>query len=209
MSEASSQFASITRTDSLGGPAGIEHTPPRVTATLRIFTYRQGLLSRFGHDLQLTFDRFNLEAEEGKFYGRFQVDSVRVLGAMRDGGLDENALSSSDRAKIEETVRREVLQADRYPEAKVEAAVESRGSGGEARGSLTLLGRRLALPLMKLISVEEQFVGGLTIEPSRWGVKPYRAMAGALKLKDEVAIEIAVPVSSLDITSRQSWSCGG
>lgn len=194
--------------DSLGGSAAIEHTPQRVTATLRIFTYRQGLLSRFGHDLQLTFEKFNLEAEEGKFYGRFQVDSVRVLGAMRDGSLDDNALSASDRAKIEETVRREVLQSNRYPEAKVEAAVEAGSGGGEARGSLTLLGRRLALPLMSLIGVDEEFVGGVTIVPSRWGVKPYRAMAGALKLKDEVAIEISVPVTSLEISSRQTWSCG-
>ncbi len=209
MAEESSESTSIHWIDLLGGSPRIEHTSPRVTATLRIFTYRQGLLSRFGHDLQLTFDRFSLEAEDGKFYGRFQIESVRVLGAMRDGGLDEKALSASDRAKIEETVRREVLQADRYPEAKVEAAVESRGTGGEARGSLTLLGRRLALPLMKLISVEEQFVGGLTIEPSRWGVKPFRAMAGARNPKDEVAIEIAVPVASLDVTNRQTWARGG
>jgi hypothetical protein len=41
--------------------------------------------------------------------------------------------------------------------------------------------------------------------PSRWGIRPYRAMAGALRLKDRVDIEVAVD-TDLDVTTKRTFN---
>lgn len=174
--------------------------------SLRLFVFKEGMLSRLGHDLRLSLDAFEITLETGTIVGRFDTTSIRVDGAMKAGALDPEALSTKDRAKIEKTVRNEVLCVERFPEAVFEASLELRGDTGEIRGSLTLLGRRRALDPIQVIPLGDRFVAKLTIEPTRWGIKPYRGLAGALKVQDRIEAEIAIEADfALDSIEARRW----
>ncbi len=174
---------------------------------LRLFVFKEGLLSRLGHDLRLRVDAFELTLETGVLVGRFATESIRVDGAMKKGALDPGGLSEKDKAKVENTVREEILQTERYPEIVFEASLEPRGDTAEIRGSLTVLGRRRALDSVRILPMGEQFVASLTIEPSRWGIKPYKGLAGALKIRDRVDVELAVPADfALDSIEARRWA---
>lgn len=174
---------------------------------LRLFVFKEGLLSRLGHDLRLSLDAFEVTLETGTVVGRFDTTSIRVDGAMKAGALDPDGLSPKDRAKIEKTVRNDVLRVDRFPEAVFEASLEPRGDTGELRSSLTLLGRRRALDPIQVIPLGDRFVAKLTIEPTRWGIKPYRGLAGALKIQDRIDVEIAIEADfALDSIEARRWA---
>ena len=173
---------------------------------LRLFVFKEGLLSRLGHDLRLSVDAFEFTLETGTLVGRFKTSSIRVDGAMKGQSLDPNGLSAKDRAKVEKTVRGEILRVDTFPEAVFEANLEPRGDTGELRGSLTLLGRRRALDPIQVIPMADRFVAKLTIEPTRWGIKPYRGLAGTLKIQDRIDIEIAIEADfALDSIEARRW----
>ena len=172
---------------------------------IRLFTFKEGLLSRFGHDLQFAIDKAELQLEDGRLTGRFWTGSLRVEGAVRRGRIDEGALSASDRGKIVQIATGELLQSTRCPFADLEASVEPAKEGFEIRGSLTLLGQRRALPMGSANIIGDLVVASVSIQPSRWGIRPYRAMAGALRLKDRVDIEIAVEAEA-DVKKKQSWT---
>jgi hypothetical protein len=175
-----------------------------VPPVIRIFTFKEGLLSRFGHDLQFTLDKFALDVGDRKLRGRFWTESLRLEGVVRAGRVDTCALSPSDQKKIIEIARTEVLNVAQYPAAELEANIDAVKDGLEIRGTLTMAGRRRALPVVKAESIGGQVVVALSIEPSRWGIRPYRAMAGALRIKDQVDIEVAVE-AALDPTTTQSF----
>lgn len=173
---------------------------------LRLFVFKEGLLSRLGHDLRLRVDAFEMVLETGALEGRFETASIRVDGAMKGDALDPGALSSKDIAKIEKTIHEDILQTRRFPEAVFEANLEPRGDTGELRGSLTLLGRRRALDPIQLIPMGDRLVAKLALEPTRWGIKPYKGLAGALKIQDRIDVEIAVEADfALDSIEARRW----
>jgi hypothetical protein len=174
---------------------------------LRLFVFKEGLLSRLGHDLRLAVDAFEMTLETGAIEGRFSTGSIRVEGVMKNDAFDAGGLSSRDRAKVEKTIRKEILQVERYPEAVFEANLEPRGDTAELRGSLTLLGRRRALDPIQVIPMGDRLVSKLTLEPTRWGIQPYRGLAGALRIQDRIDVEIAIPADfSLDSIEARRWA---
>lgn len=178
---------------------------------MRVFTFKQGLLSRFAHDLQLALTDFEVEFGDGKVSGVFRTDGIVVEGAVVKGKLDTKVLSASDCRKILGNIATEVLHSDRYPDARFEAAVSSDAEGIRLDGTLTLLGRRVACPTIRPVHVGNAWLAEIPITPSRWGVRPYKAMGGALKLQDKVTIELALPaeeeLESEDGTQR--WEMRG
>lgn len=174
---------------------------------LRLFVFKEGLLSRLGHDLRLAVDAFEMTLETGNIVGRFSTGTIRVEGVMKDGHFDPDGLSSRDRGKVEKTVRKDILQTERFPEAVFEASLDPRGDTAELRGSLTLLGRRRALDPVQVIPMGDRFIAKLTLEPTRWGIQPYRGLAGALKIQDRIDVEIAVPADfALDSIEARRWA---
>jgi hypothetical protein len=173
---------------------------------VRLFVFKEGLLSRLGHDLRLSVESFEMTLETGNIVGRFRTGSIRVDGVMKGDAFDATGLSSKDMGKIEKTIHGEILQTSKFPEAVFEASLEPRGDTGEVRGSLSLLGRRRALDTVQLLPMGDRLVAKLTIEPTRWGIKPYKGLAGALKIQDRIDIEIGVAADfALDSIEARRW----
>lgn len=176
--------------------------------SIRIFTFKEGLLSRFGHDLQFTLDRFEIRVGDGKMRGRFWTESLRLEGVVKNGHVDADALSAGDQKKIVQIATYELLKVGAYPAAELEVSVDAVRDGLEIRGTLTMVGQRRALPVVKAEPIGGQVVAALSIEPSRWGIRPYRAMAGALRIKDRVDIEVAVE-AELDPKTERVFAVPG
>ena len=99
----------------------------RFSASLHVYTLREGLLSRLGHDLRLSFDSFVMTSKEGLVTARVALDSLHVDGAMHDGKLDTRQLDAGDRAKITASALGEVLLVKRFAEARFEGKAMSAG----------------------------------------------------------------------------------
>ncbi|MCA9719408.1 MAG: YceI family protein [Myxococcales bacterium] len=176
-------------------------------ATIRVFTYKDGLLARLAHDLRLTLERFELELEDGDARGRFWPESLRVDGVMKRGGLDERGLSDGDKQKIIENMRREILLTARHPEITFTGTATRRGDAVAVRGQLELVGRAAPVELT-LREAGGRLSGELELTPTRWGVKPYKALAGAIKLQDRVTVRVELPAPP-DGDARARWAVGG
>ena len=109
---------------------------------------------------------------------------------MSRGKLDPGVLSPRDHAKIEDNIRREVLRERQFPSPSFEGEC-GRGDGGniEVRGKLRLCGRERELSF-RLENREDRLWGRIPLRPSDWGIAPFKALAGAIKLQDRIVIEL-------------------
>jgi len=155
----------------------------------RLFTFKEGALSALGHDLVLRAARWSvdLRRESRTVTARVEAASVAVVCARRHGADDPDALSSGDRAKIERTARSEVLRVERFPEV----VFEGRWEGDEP----SVVGGTLALcGVTRPIEVRVSRSGGrlvckATVHQPDWGITPYHAMLGALRVQADVQVE--------------------
>jgi polyisoprenoid-binding protein YceI len=164
------------------------------SADCLVFTYKEGLLSPIAHDLQLRVAAFTIEVdpETWRVEARFDARSVRVAGVMRNGVLRSDELGAADKRTIEDTIVRDVLRAERYPEIGFASAV-ARADGDELAlsGVLDLCGRR-----RDIVVPARRDAGGWTAEirvhQPDFGIRPYRAMLGTLRVQPDVTVRLRI-----------------
>ncbi|MFI7618333.1 YceI family protein [Nonomuraea terrae] len=161
------------------------------TGRLVVLTTRTGLGAKAGHDLTI---------EATRWHGVAMVDPADPAGssvtveveagslAVREGTGGVKPLSDSDRRDIEKAMREKVLQVGRHPAI----TFRSRGIGGtpesfRIEGDLELAGATRPLVVEGTLDAAHAR-GSAVIVQSQWGIKPYSAFFGALKLNDEVEI---------------------
>jgi hypothetical protein len=159
-----------------------------------VYVYREGALSAVGHDLKLRVTAFRLEiGGEPLIQAEIRADSLRVAGVVRGGAIDESEPSARDRREIEGNVASAVLEAGRYPLISFRSlAVETTGEEARVTGRLELHGtvREVTFPVRRSAG---RAVARVTLEQPVFGIKPYRALLGALRVKPAVEIEVIVP----------------
>ncbi|MFO7564091.1 MAG: YceI family protein [Enhygromyxa sp.] len=164
---------------------------------VRVFTFKEGLLSRVAHDLRLHVEPRGVRVTRSGDEVRAEIDPrcLVVDGAMRDARVDANALGERDRKKIVETIRREILGVDAHPLIRflghvTGGRVTEQDEGAlEVRGELELLGRRRPLSF-RATREDRRIRARVTLRPSDWGIRPYKALAGAIRLQDRVLVEL-------------------
>lgn len=156
---------------------------------LLVRTGRGGLGRRAGHDLTIEATRWTAAVEAREPLDASSVEvAVEVEGLeVREGTGGVKPLTDQDRAEIRKNLR-EVLDVRRHP--RITFASTAVGEDG-VEGDLTVMGR--VKPLRVRAVLEDGRVrGGATVRQSRWGVKPYSAFFGALRLADDVEVEFDV-----------------
>ena len=94
-------------------------------------------------------------------------------------------LGDDDRREIEQNIDDEVL--GRHPIEFRSTAVEGDGERLRVRGDLTLAPAAPTRSSSSSASVPDGAISGsATLKQSDWGIKPYTALFGALKVADEV-----------------------
>lgn len=157
-------------------------------AIIHVYTYKEGLLSKLAHDLRFTVSRFSISARGTEVSARFEMGSLRVDGAMKAGKLDRNELSNSDREKVQATLK-DVISSREYGEARLTGKLLTRNAPFLIDGQLTLRGDTKPVKI-ELSRHDDRLFADVTITPSQWGIRPYRALGGTLKLQDRVRITI-------------------
>lgn len=158
---------------------------------VEVLTRRKGLLARVGHDLLLGVGSFEVRLEDSKLSATADAASLRVEGALDPRELvDPAALGARDRADIEKNLNRDVLRSARWPRISFEGAWDR--AAGRAEGSLTLCGE--TRPLSFAVEVRDsRATARFELVPSAWGIRPYRALLGALEVEDRVTIRVDLP----------------
>jgi polyisoprenoid-binding protein YceI len=168
--------------------------PPN--ARCHVLTIREGMLSRLGHDLELAVTRFDIRVNETarSVDASFDAASLRVVRALRDGvELPPSAVSESDRRTIEDNVRRTVLETGRYPEIRFRSSRVVDVEGGvDVTGRLVLHGKERELTV-RLVRSGDRYEGDVTLHQPDFGITPYSAMLGALRVKPDVVVRLSLP----------------
>lgn len=161
---------------------------------VRVFTFAEGLLSRIAHDLRLHIEPEGVQIQRSGEQVSAAIDPDRFIvdGAMKKSQLDRDALTPRDRNKIVDTIRGEILKTREHPMIRFEGKVLAQGEHVlEVDGELELAGVRA--PLGFVATREAGRVKArVTLRPTVWGVRPYKALAGAIRLQDRVVVELDV-----------------
>lgn len=161
-----------------------------------VYSYKEGLLSKIAHDLKHRATRFALSIDErgGAIHAEIDARSLRVECVMKDARESNDAISDDDRKKIEGQIVEDVLHADRHPLIVFRStAVSPDGEGYKIDGVLELNGH--ARPVSTHARRSNGHIAAeLTLHQPDFGIKPFSAMMGALKIKPDVIVRMVVPV---------------
>jgi polyisoprenoid-binding protein YceI len=170
--------------------------PDRGRILLR--TFRDGLAAQAGHDLTIEATRWSGDLRVNDDLSPASLEVSIDLGALvvRDGTGGVKPLTDRDRREIAFNARK-VLGTDQHPEAVFVAdGFQSAADGsGEIRGTFTLRGQARPLRLQVKQTGTDRYHAETQIVQSDYGIKPYTAFLGALRVRDAVDVAVEVDLS--------------
>jgi hypothetical protein len=169
-------------------------------AETQVFTFKEGLLSSMAHDLRLKVTRWNLtwDSEAKVLEGAWDAGSLLVDCVMRDGREAAGVLGAKDLDKIAKTVREEVLAVARHPQIRFRSTRVA-ADGPDVwviDGELELHGVRRAVSA-RATRAADRWVAEVALHQPEFGIKPYSAMLGALKIKPAVRVRVSVAAAAV------------
>jgi polyisoprenoid-binding protein YceI len=166
------------------------------TATLSVRTKKAGAASKAGHNLLIEVGDWSATFELGadpaqsKIELRASSDSMRVL----EGTGGAMTLEDEHKASIKQTIDDEILK--RTPIEFRSTTISDAGGGRYVvSGELELAGRREPITFELTLGADGTISGAAVVKQTSWGIKPYSALFGTLKVVDEVTVEIAAKVA--------------
>ena len=171
-------------------PAGTYRLGPQ-DGTLAVRTARAGAAAKAGHDLliHVTTWEATLEVGEDSIPTSVALDADAGSLLVREGTGGMKALGEDDKAGIKQTIDEDVLRRQQIQFRSSDVQPGGDGDRFTVRGELTLLGN--ARPVeFELMTGEGECSGSARVKQTDWGIKPYSALFGALKVADEVGVEL-------------------
>jgi polyisoprenoid-binding protein YceI len=164
------------------------HRVGRETGSLVVKTYREGVAAKVGHDLVIEVSHWEGTVDIAGSAIELSADSSSL--EVREGLRGVKPLTDKDRVEIRKNIDDKLR---RLPIRFRSSAVRIDGDGRlVVEGELTMAD--VTRPVTARLGVEaDGRVGGtIALAQSDWGIKPYRGLMGALKVRDEVEIVIDV-----------------
>ena len=157
-------------------------------ARLTVHTRKGGAAAKAGHDLVIEVTSWEGTLDLGDHTTimlRADARSMRV----REGSGGMTSLGDDDKANIEQTIDEEVLKGTPIEFRSTACRLSPEGDRMHVSGELELAGRRA--PVTFELSLNGGRVSGsATIKQSDYGMKPYSALFGTLKVLDEVQVAV-------------------
>lgn len=154
-----------------------------VAAEVFVYTFKEGALSALAHDLKIAVTGVTLEKNDDAVKATFDASSLRVVCARKDGQDAPEALPSMLHKEIEKNIVGDVLAAARYPTVTF---ASTRVGPAEVVGTLTLHGVTKEIRCTRLPDGRVE----ARLDQRDFGIKPYSAMFGTLKVKPEVVVSV-------------------
>ena len=170
-------------------PAGTHRLGPG-NATLSVHTRRGGAAAKAGHDLELHVTAWEATVEAGEDPEATSIELTADATSLRvqkgTGGMQ--ALGDDDKDNIHQTIDDEVLK--RQDIVFRSTRVESTAGGLSVEGDLTLAGTTQPIAFDLAVGDDGTLSATAVVTQTRWGMKPYSALWGALKVLDEVEVAL-------------------
>jgi polyisoprenoid-binding protein YceI len=164
-----------------------------------ITTGREGAAARVGHDLTLAATRWRAVVDvDARVPSRSTVRAVVEAASLevREASGGALSLSGSQKVEIEANIREKVLRSRRHPKITfTSTAVEGDAKRALVTGKLTVAGRTRDAALSLRVdgrSTIPRVRATMSIVQTDFGITPYSALLGALRVKD--AVELSVDV---------------
>jgi YceI-like domain len=159
--------------------------------TLEVHTRKGGAAAKAGHNLRIEVGSWQATLDLGDAPSLTVTADPRSLRVLEGtGGVIP--LGDDEKRAIPQTIDEEILRA--APIEFRSTLVVPNGDKVEVEGELELAGSRA--PVAFELTVDGDHVtGSATVKQTNWGIKPYSALFGTLKVADEVEV-------ALDATTR-------
>ncbi len=152
--------------------------------------YKDGVAAKMGHDLTLEATSWNGKADinpgdPGSSSVQVSIDAGSLEVVEGKGGA--KPLSDNDKRDIKKNITDKCLNTNKYGQI----TFESTGVSGQSlKGDLTINGQSRPVTLDLSVDDNGQVKATTSFQQSQFGIKPFSAMLGALKVKDNVDITI-------------------
>ncbi len=160
--------------------------------SLQVRTYREGMAARVGHDLVFEVTRWEATVAIADDSASSTIElsadphSLEIREALR--GL--KSLTDHDRGEIAKNIDDKVLRGQPIGFRSTAVAPPT------VEGELTMGGSTRPV-VAQLDAADGRVSATIPLTQSDWGIKPYRGLMGALKVRDEleIVIEAQLPAS--------------
>jgi len=153
-----------------------------------------GLLSAFAHDHNISIPDFSGEAQFT--YGTFEPASLRLTVKANSLAVTDK-VSEKDKNEIENTMRNQVLEVEKYPEIVFTSTSVSASKVDEGKyqvkinGELSLHGATHTVVVNARVELSANSLhahGEIPLRQTTYGIKPVSAAGGTIKVKDDVKL---------------------
>jgi polyisoprenoid-binding protein YceI len=178
-------------------PTGTRSLGPD-NASLQVKTYREGVAAKAGHDLIIDVMRWDATVEVADDPAGWTVElnaDPRSL-EIREGLHGVKPLTDKDRLEIRKNIDEKILGGSPIQFRGSSVRLADDGGRLTVEGELSMAGS--TRPLTAHLSVQDgaRISGAIPVKQSAWGIKPYRGLMGALKVRDEIEVVIAADLAT-------------
>jgi len=184
----------------LGQPRTRTYTIVPSESDFWVFVGKTGLFSALAHDHEIGVKRFG---------GRVVIPGAGASGGSLEMEVDATSLvvldkkpSEADKKKIFDSMHNEVLESAKHQKITFKSVSVSdlKQTGNDnyslvVNGDLTLRGvtKRIAVPVAATITPQQlRATGKYTLKQSDYGITPYSAAGGTIKVKNEVVVNFNI-----------------
>lgn len=172
-------------------PAG-HHTFGPANADLTVRTGRTGAASRAGHDLVMEVTAWEAALDVGRNPPSagltLSADPTSLRVRSHSGGMQ--AFGDGERESVRRSIGDDVLKRGSIAFRSTSAQITGGGDRIGVQGDLELRGRSHPLTFELAIDEDGRLTGSAVVRQTDWGIKPYTALFGALKVADEVVVAV-------------------
>jgi polyisoprenoid-binding protein YceI len=161
-------------------------------ASLKVWTGKEGKVAKVGHNLEIEVSDWSATLSLADSPDAIELTlnansrSLRVLAGT--GGMQK--LGDDERENITTTINDEVLKGSEIKFTSTGAHGVDGTDDVHVHGDLTLFGKTAPASFTLSVADDNSFNGEAVIAQSDFGVKPYSALFGTLKVKDEVRVTV-------------------
>lgn len=161
---------------------------------LLVHTTCDGAAARLGHNLTLVFTAWRAVLVTGDEPATSSLEVTVDLDSLdiRDSSGGVKPMTDHDRAEIKRNAAKS-LRTREHPQLRfVTTGITGSWTAGEVTGDVTLNGTT-GPATFQVVALDGGFRLGGELKQSAFGIKPYSAMMGTLRLSDSVLVEVHLP----------------
>jgi polyisoprenoid-binding protein YceI len=161
-------------------------------AMLTVRTGKGGAAAKAGHNLVIEVTSWSAvldvadDPEQSTLTLSADARSLKVV----DGTGGIQTLGEADKAGITKTIHEDVLKGGSIQYRSTSVTPSPNGGPIVVSGELELLGRSAPLSFELQADDDGHIAGTATIKQTGWGIKPYSALFGTLKVLDELVVAV-------------------